>query len=354
MTWNVQGLNQVGKLENLLNERKNLKIDVCGVSETHLTGADDFITELPSKEKYRIINSGESSKIRGVAFIISQKLINLVSSVIIVSSRVIAIRIKANPVDIFLVQGYAPTMDKDQEVKEQFNEELRDTIKKKKFNDTLILMGNFNAKLGNLKVGDTVGPHGLGIWNSSGQDLINFCIENELFVSNIWFEQKISNRHTWVSPDGVTKNQIDFICCSKRFRNGVTNAKARHNSDCGGSDHNPVIISMKIKLKKPSKRKMMTKWNLDNLKDGAIKLQFSKTCSEKLDKIFSSGYDNQNIENNWKNLKEAMTTAAQQVLGIQKQKRNNNGLQKKYYISWKKEKSSSKGIRLKIKRSTKS
>lgn len=129
MTWNVQGLNQVGKLENLLNEMKNLK---CGVSETHLTGADDFITELPSKEKYRIINSGESSKIRGVVFIISQKLINLVSSVIIVSSRVIAIRIKANPVDIFLVQGYAPTMDKDQEVKEQFYEELRDTIKKKK------------------------------------------------------------------------------------------------------------------------------------------------------------------------------------------------------------------------------
>jgi len=35
----------------------------------------------------------------------------------------------------------------------------------------------------------------------------------------------------------------------KRFRNGVRNSKSMPGTDCG-SDHNPVIATVQIKLKK--------------------------------------------------------------------------------------------------------
>ncbi|XP_008485560.1 craniofacial development protein 2-like [Diaphorina citri] len=212
MEWNVQGLNEPGKVENLMNEMKNLEVDICGISETHWKDSNDFISELPSNDKFRIIYSGGLKKSRGVAFILNQRTLNLVDSVIIVSDRIIAVRINAKPVNIFIVQCYAPTLDKSDEEREEFYEEIRKTIQMKKFHEILILMGDFNAKVGSQRIDDIVGPHGLGTLNSAGQDLINFCCENELFITNTWYEQKESSRHTWTSPTGYTKNQIDYIC----------------------------------------------------------------------------------------------------------------------------------------------
>src|SRR2546425_7172179 len=72
--------------------------------------------------------------------------------------------------------------------------------------------------------------------------VVNFCKRHKLFATNTWFQQRKSAQHTWISPDEVTKNQIDFVLVDKRFRNGIQNSKSMPGADCD-SDHNPVVRS---------------------------------------------------------------------------------------------------------------
>ena len=119
----------------------------------------------------------------------------------------------------------------------------------KKFNDQLLVTGDFNWKVGNLREDKIVGPYGLGIRNDNGSRLIEFCKRHDLTITNTWFEQKETRRHTWISPDGVTKNQIDYVLVNQRYRNSITNSKSRKDMDCG-SAHTPVSVKMKLRFKK--------------------------------------------------------------------------------------------------------
>ena len=39
--------------------------------------------------------------------------------------------------------------------------------------------------------------------------------------------------HTWTSPDGQHRNQIDYILCSQRWSSSIQSAKTRLGADCG-------------------------------------------------------------------------------------------------------------------------
>ena len=53
-------------------------------------------------------------------------------------------------------------------------------------------------------------------------------------------------------PGERAKNQIDYICISRRYRNGLLSRKTYPGADCG-TDHVPVVAILQIKLKKLKK-----------------------------------------------------------------------------------------------------
>ena len=63
-----------------------------------------------------------------------------------------------------------------------------------------------------------------------------------------------------MSPDRQSKNQIDFIVVSQRYRNRDKIAKARPSADCD-SDHSLVMAKLEIKLKNIRKNKRVPRWN---------------------------------------------------------------------------------------------
>ena len=111
------------------------------------------------------------------------------------------------------------------------------------------MMGDFNARVGKQREGHIVGEHGPGIRNERGENCVRWCQANEQVITNTWFEQHPRKLWTWKSPDNVTKNQIDYITINDRFRNSVQQSKSYPAADCG-SDHNPVICKLKVRLKK--------------------------------------------------------------------------------------------------------
>ena len=93
-----------------------------------------------------------------------------------------------------------------------------------------------------------IGNFGHGVQNKAGQRLIEFCQENALVIANTLFQQNKRRFHTWTSPDGQHRNQIEYILCSQRWRSSIQSARKRLGADCG-SDHELLIAKFRLKLK---------------------------------------------------------------------------------------------------------
>ena len=55
--------------------------------------------------------------------------------------------------------------------------------------DVLLIIGDWNAKLGSQETYGVTGKFGLGVQNEAGQRLIEFCQENTLVIANTLFQQ---------------------------------------------------------------------------------------------------------------------------------------------------------------------
>ena len=144
-------------------------------------------------------------------------------------------------------------------------------------------MGDWNGKVGSKREHSIVGPYGIGERNNNGERLLDLCQQLKLTVMNTWFEQKESTAYTWTSPDKTTRNQMDYILVSERYKNSVKNAKARPSADCG-SDHIPVVMTPKVILKKIKRKSREKRWNKEILKNEETKLLLSAALERKLGK----------------------------------------------------------------------
>jgi len=61
--------------------------------------------------------------------------------------------------------------------------------------DYTILMGDFNAIVGEGKDGECVGYYGLGTLNARGEKLVDFCNRRRMHISYTWFTQDRRRRY---------------------------------------------------------------------------------------------------------------------------------------------------------------
>lgn len=95
-----------------------------------------------------------------------------------------------------------------------------------------ITVGDANAK---------IGKHGK---YEQGQQFLEICTINNLIVTNTLFQHQPRRLYTWLSPDHCTKNQIDYIIVSQRWRSSVKNMHYP-GVDCN-SDHQLLVINFKL------------------------------------------------------------------------------------------------------------
>ena len=99
------------------------------------------------------------------------------------------------------------------ERKENFYEEFNRTLMKIHRGGTIMLMGDFNAKVGDKNEGceRIMGKHGMGTKNINGELFLELCLEHDIVIGGTIFPFKDIHKITWVSPDLQTQNQIDHI-----------------------------------------------------------------------------------------------------------------------------------------------
>ncbi len=78
-------------------------------------------------------------------------------------------------------------------------------------------------------------------------DTIDFCTTNHLAVMKTFFQNHKRKLYNWTSPNGIHKNQIDYICVCQRCKSLIITVKTKPGADCG-TDHELLICKFKIKL----------------------------------------------------------------------------------------------------------
>uniref|UniRef100_A0A914WF55 Endonuclease/exonuclease/phosphatase domain-containing protein n=1 Tax=Plectus sambesii TaxID=2011161 RepID=A0A914WF55_9BILA len=108
-----------------------------------------------------------------------------------------------------IIQVYAPTSAADDEEIERFYDNLEEEINKR--STYLVIMGDFNAKVGHRQDDQIFIGHFGGDHNEQGKRLATMAESRRLFVANTFFQKRAGQRWTWISLNGETKNEIDFI-----------------------------------------------------------------------------------------------------------------------------------------------
>ena len=130
--------------------------------------------------------------------------------------------------------------------------------------DVLVIIGDWNAKVGSQETLGVTGKFGLGVQNEAQQRLRGFCQENTLVMANTPFQQHKRRLYTCTSPDGQHWNQTDYILCSQRWRYSIQSGKTRLWADCG-SDHELLIAKFRLKLKKVGKTTRLFRYDLNQI-----------------------------------------------------------------------------------------
>ena len=303
-TWNVRSLIREGKIDNVAQAAKRLKIDILGIADVGWNGVDQV-----KVGEYEFIYSASGNH-TGVGILMTAEVTKCLMGYWAVSSRVIVAKFKANPFNITVIQVYAPTTDHSEEEIDEFYEQLETAKRQTGSQDVVMVMGDLNAKVGAGSSGHAVGPFGLGVRNERGDRWAEWCEENEHVICNTWFRHH--NRHlwTWSSPGDRFRNQIDYVTINKRFRNSITQVKTYPGADCG-SDHVPVVTDMKMKLKKLKRKKSGPKAQLSKLKnDDRIRDLYSVVVSNKYGVL----EDETTAEQQWSMFSEALVGAADEVV----------------------------------------
>jgi len=87
---------------------------------------------------------------------------------------------------------YGQTTAATDEEMERFYQDLSKAVKQVPKRDMLLVMRNFNAKVGRREpsaMSSAVGLYGLGETNEAGEQLDNFYLEHELALANTMFKQ---------------------------------------------------------------------------------------------------------------------------------------------------------------------
>ena len=108
----------------------------------------------------------------------------------------ISVHFQGKPLNITVIQVYAPTSNTEETEVERFYEDLQDLLEltppQKK--NVLFIIGDWNAKVGSQEILGVTGKFGLGVQNEAGQRLIEFCQQNTLAIANTIFQEN-SRRH---------------------------------------------------------------------------------------------------------------------------------------------------------------
>lgn len=304
-------------------ELQRYNVDIAAISETRLPDEGQR-TELGSG--YTFFWKGkplEQRRLHGVGFAIKTKLVSQLNiHPTGISERIMSLRLPLEGRNfVTILSVYAPTLDSEDETKESFYHNLRQTLQSVPVDDKLFILGDFNARVGkNHQLWkDVIGKEGVGNVNSNGYLLLGLCTEMGLLITNTIFRLKNKHKTSWMHPRSRHWHLIDYVITRNRDRTDVNVTKAVRGADDCWTDHRLIVSRVTLHLKprprptqhQPTRKKL----NLQLLKDQNNVRTLLQRLEEELDKNPPS-LSCANVEEHWNSFKESVTVASRDALGF--------------------------------------
>ena len=315
-TWNVQTLWDTAKGLKLAREMDRYGLEILGVSECRYTGSGR--TKIGDKT---VVYSGRSDGVHrdGVALFCSKKAATALIEWEPIDERILVARFDATGGKMSIIMCYAPTEVSDDEAKDAFYRKMIDVFNAVPNHDTVMVIGDMNAKVGSGVAGvnssnPSVGPHGMGRRNNNGMRLVNFCDEAGLVIGGTLFPHKTIHKGTWRSPNMLHVNQIDHITISRRHRSFLQDVKAFRGADIGQTDHYLLVSKVRLKLKKTQVNNRKPLFDSGKLAEQDTREEFKLNIESKLEALPDHA-NAPEVEGLWSSIKRVYTEAAEEVLG---------------------------------------
>jgi hypothetical protein len=212
---------------------------------------------------------------------------------------------------VTFVSAYAPTMTYDDATKERFYEDLDRVILSVPAYDKLLLLGDFNARVGRevQHWSPAIGHHGVGKENSNGTLLLSTCMRHNLVITNTLYQQADKYKTTWMHPRSRHWHLIDYVITRLGDRADVNITRAMRGTGLW-SDHRLLRAKVNLNLKPKLRRTgavVRKCFNVQALKSAAIVANFRKRVSTELSQMPADDVD---VERSWSAIKTALYVSA--------------------------------------------
>ena len=317
-TWNVQTMLKPGKMKEIMEELGKARVDIVAVQEIRWQGQGRI-----DKKDFSLFYSGPKERTGryGTGFIVSAKIRKSLLAFEPLSDRLCKLRLRGKFRNITLLSTYAPTEDSSDTLKDEFYDQLSRECEKAHKYDILILLGDFNAKIGTENFIATVaGKYTLHEETSeNGKRLGQLAARYNMIIKSTCFEHKRIHKGTWICPGTNVVNQIDHVVINKRHASIIIDVKSCRGPSCD-SDHFLVKATLRERLSNAHKNQGRKKkrWNIDKLKYEEELNLYQQRVNENLKETVES----QDVQIEWNKIKNVIVEAAKESIGEKTGRRN--------------------------------
>ena len=312
-TINATTLND--KIEEVVEMMMERRLDILGICETRLVGEGRKTVH----SNFELIFKGmEVGRKYGVAFVLAPEFADKIEKIDYVNERIISITIKLAGNKITLIQVYAPHQGRSQEEKEQFYQNLQDTIDTVDNGDKIIV-GDLNAHVGTNRtgLGNVIGAFGIGDKNNEGENLTDFCVRNRLAIMNTFYKHQDSHKWSWYRwnaelQDYTDKSMIDLVLTNNKRMFRDVKCIPSVSLD---SDHRLVVAKMSIKKPNTPKKLVRERIMVERLSIPEIARQYREKVS---DAVPEENEETESIEHEWEKMKHKITEIAKEIIEVKK------------------------------------
>jgi hypothetical protein len=229
-----------------------------------------------------------------------------------VDGRISWIRIENKQANITMINAYAPTENSKEEEKTKFYDKLEKVCEKVKRNDILMIVGDFNAKIGKEERNEGVaGKETIhDTTNNNGAKICDLAAATNTFIVSTQYRHKREHKITWMIPGGTEGNQIDHMLISKKWKRIIQDVRTYRGANVD-SDHLLVVAKIRMKVVKQTGGSRKSRWDVEKLNHTRHNDEYKKEMRKKLE----TREEEVDIEEEWKNLKESIMDTAETVLG---------------------------------------
>ena len=162
--------------------------------------------------------------------------------------------------------------------------------------------------------------HGCGVKNENGEQLVDFCLSNNIVIGGTIFPHLDIHKLTWKSPDGRTTNQIDHIMINRKWRRSLQDVRVVRGADVN-SDHFLLRAIVKLKLRKaPKETNNRKKLDIPRLDAPTVRKAFNLELKNRFSVLENETTDADAIEKHWNNIRTVYNETAEKVIGFQTKK----------------------------------